>query len=126
MPMSLQWYRFFQDLITRIGGDGFDKVTDNYNNIGTKADSDLAVTAGNGLTGGGNLMASFTIALKQDTGWTAGTGTANKGAFATYGGQTMGVIYSQAVAQANDDAVKANAQRILAIEAALRSIGAID
>ena len=63
------------------------------------------------------------IAGSRQTGWTAGTGTANKGAFATYAGQTLGATYSQSAAQATDNAVKANSQRILALEQAIASWG---
>jgi hypothetical protein len=60
------------------------------------------------------------------TGFTAGTGTANKGAFAAYAGQTYGATYSQTAAQATDDAAAATAQRLLAIEQALRAHGLIN
>lgn len=63
--------------------------------------------------------------LAADTGWTAATGTAAKGAYATYAGQTAGVAYVQAEAQATDDAVKALSQRFLALEQACRAKGII-
>jgi hypothetical protein len=59
----------------------------------------------------------------QDTGWTAATGTANKGAYATYAGQTVSAAYVQAEAQATDNATKANSQRIKALEDMLRTHG---
>lgn len=62
----------------------------------------------------------------RDTGWTAGTGTANKGAFATYAGQDCSATYVEAEAQATDDATKANSQRIKAIEDCLRTHGLIN
>jgi hypothetical protein len=62
----------------------------------------------------------------QEAGWTAATGTPNKGAYATYDGQTTSAVYDQAEAQATDDATKANSQRIKAIEDALRTHGLID
>jgi len=62
----------------------------------------------------------------QETGWTAGTGTANKAAFATYAGQNVSAAYVEAEAQATDDAAKANSQRIKAIEDALRTHGLIN
>lgn len=62
----------------------------------------------------------------RETGWTAGTGTANKGAFATYAGQDVSATYVEAEAQATDDAAKANSQRIKAIEDALRTHGMIN
>lgn len=124
--METQWYRFLQDFVNRAGGEGFDKVTDNFNNIGGKADANVAVGVGNGLEGGGTLAASFTISLKQDTGWTAGTGTANKGVYAAYAGQTWGALYVAATAQTLDDAVQAQGARILALEEALRTVGVIN
>ena len=56
-----------------------------------------------------------------DLGWTTATGTANRGAFAAYGGATMGAAYVQAEAQATDDAAKNASQRVKALEEALRS-----
>jgi hypothetical protein len=67
----------------------------------------------------GGTMKTFVIS--SESGWTAGTGTANKGAFATYAGQNVSAAYVEAEAQATDDAVKANSQRIKAIEDALRA-----
>ncbi len=67
----------------------------------------------------GGTMKTFVIS--SESGWTAGTGTANKGSFATYAGQNVSAAYVEAEAQATDDAVKANSQRIKAIEDALRA-----
>jgi len=61
------------------------------------------------------------VIVAKETGWTAGTGTAVKGAFAAYAGATMSGSYAQAEAQATNDAVKAASQRLLAIEQALRA-----
>lgn len=62
----------------------------------------------------------------RETGWTAGSGTANKGAFATYAGQNVSAAYVEAEAQATDDAAKANSQRLKAIEDSLRTHGLIN
>lgn len=62
----------------------------------------------------------------RDTGWTAGTGVANKGAHAAYAGQTVSAAYVQTEAQTTDDAVKANSRRLKAIEDALRAHGLIN
>lgn len=62
----------------------------------------------------------------QQTGWTAGTGTPAKGAFAAYAGQTWGASYSESVAQAADNAIAAASQRLLAIEQALATHGLIN
>lgn len=59
----------------------------------------------------------------RETGWTIGSGTPNKGAFAAYAGQTASVGYVQAEAQATDNAAKAASQRLLAVEQALRTHG---
>ena len=86
-----------------------------------------------GYKGTGSLNISGTyyvdgtqVVSNQETGWTAGTGTANKAAFATYAGQNVSAGYVEAEAQATDDAVKANSQRIKAIEDALRTHGLIN
>ncbi|TIP42425.1 MAG: hypothetical protein E5X77_24160 [Mesorhizobium sp.] len=78
-----------------------------------------------------NAAGKFTVAGTQvvgprATGWTAGTGTANKGAFAAYAGATMSAAYVQAEAQATNDAAKNASQRIKAIEDALRTHGLIN
>lgn len=62
----------------------------------------------------------------QSTGWTAGTGTANKGAFVVHTGQTISNPPTQAEVQAVDLAVQKNSQRIKALEDALRENGWID
>ncbi|RSY87010.1 hypothetical protein DAH66_09150 [Sphingomonas koreensis] len=56
-------------------------------------------------------------------GWNAAMGTANKGSYAVYAGQNVGSSYSQVEAQETDDAVKAVAQRVKAIEDAARALG---
>ena len=62
----------------------------------------------------------------QQTGWTAGTGTASKGAFASYAGQTIGAVYSQTQVQTLDNAARDVSQRLLAIEQALTAHGLIN
>lgn len=68
-------------------------------------------------------VAGTKVVGARETGWSVGTGTANKGAFATYTGQDVSAAYVEAEAQATDDAVKANSQRIKAIEDMLRAHG---
>lgn len=70
-------------------------------------------------------IAGTKVVGAQEAGWTAGTGTANKGAFATYAGQDVSAAYVEAEAQATDDATKANSQRIKALEDAMRTHGLI-
>lgn len=60
-----------------------------------------------------------------DTGWTVGTGTPLKSAFAAYGGATMSAGYVQAEAQATNDAARNASQRVLALEVAARAAGII-
>lgn len=62
----------------------------------------------------------------RETGWTAGTGTANKGAFATYAGQDVSATYVEAEVQNIDNATKANSERIKALEDAARMHGLIN
>jgi hypothetical protein len=62
----------------------------------------------------------------RDTGWATGTGTALKGAFAAYAGATHTGAYVQATIQALDDAAKNASQRVLALEAMLRTHGLIN
>lgn len=65
-------------------------------------------------------------AVQKQTGWTAATGTAAKGAYATYAGQTVSAAYVQAEAQATDNAVRAISQRFKALEDDLRTAGVIN
>lgn len=138
------WYMFLETLHTRSGGD-IDKVNDAFVGLDGKVNTTTQVIAGDSLTGGGTLDADITLDFDaaaaagnglsgaagvidalQDTGWTASTGTPAKGAYAAYAGQTVSAAYVQAEAQATDDAVKALAARVIALEAALRANGAID
>lgn len=78
-----------------------------------------------------NAAGSFTVAGtkvvgSRDRGWAAGTGTANKGAFPAYAGATMSASYVQAEAQATNNAARDAAQRVKAIEDALRTHGLIN
>ena len=71
-----------------------------------------------GATGVDLYVDSIGLVPIGDVGWTTGTGVPNQGAFAAYAGQAVGAVYSQAVAQAADDAIKAVSQRLLALEQA--------
>lgn len=62
----------------------------------------------------------------RQTGWTAGTGTPNLGAFNADQSFTVGATYSQAEVQAIANALIAERQRTLALEQALRNHGLID
>lgn len=120
-----EWYIAFEKIVTRLGGTGFDKVNDAYTGLAGKVDTTTEVIAGTGLEGGGALTASVTLSILPQTGWTFGTGTASKGAWSTYAGQTWGVSYSQSIGQALDNAVVTLAQKVLALEQALKALGAI-
>ena len=72
-----------------------------------------------------NVGGNQVVGARQ-TGWTAGTGTANKGSFAAYAGQTHTGSYVQATVQALDDAARNASQRVKAIEDALRAHGLIN
>ena len=75
---------------------------------------------------GGLRVGGVNMLTAQSTGWTGATGIANKAAFIAYGGAVMSAVYVQAEAQATNDAAKNNAQRIKAIEDALRALGVIN
>lgn len=120
-----EWYIAFEKIVTRLGGPAVDKVNLAFNGLDGKVNATTTITAGTGLQGGGALTSNVTLSVKPQTGWTFGTGTANKGAFATYTGQTWGVAYSQTIGQNLDNVVLALAQRVLALEKALEVLGAI-
>lgn len=138
------WYRFDETMFNRTGGINGDRtgtlevrmvaveddVTFLQQDVGDlqndKADKAITVTAGNGLTGGGTLAANFTFDAVKNTGWTAATGTANKGVYATYNTGTASAGYVQAELQSVMDALQAATRRIKALEDALRLNGGID
>lgn len=75
---------------------------------------------------GSYYIAGTKVVGAQQTGWAVGTGTALKGAFAAYAGQTHTGAYVQATVQALDDATRNASQRVKAIEDALRAHGLIN
>lgn len=101
------------------------------------ADINIAITPAMLSTGGpswdgsGNLTAvtykvgALQVVSARKTGWTAATGTANKGAYASYAGQTVSAAYVQAEAQQTDDALKALSRRFYSLETDLTSHGLI-
>ncbi|MES0042625.1 hypothetical protein [Mesorhizobium sp. M0091] len=74
----------------------------------------------------GYYKSGIKVVGAQNTGWTAGTGTALKAAWAAYAGQTHTGAYVQATVQALDDNCKNSSQRVKAIEDALRTHGLIN
>ncbi|HCR0360290.1 TPA: phage tail protein [Klebsiella aerogenes] len=81
--------------------------------------------------GSANVSVSYKVAGLQvlgarQTGWTAATGMANKGAFDADQVFTVGATYSQTEVQALADALRAERQRTKALEDAMRAHGLID
>ena len=125
-----------QDVVGAAGGYGV-YAEDTSTVVSMFDEISNAATAATGADGGATLTrlsrSSAGLAINgtkvlgaQQTGWTAATGTANKGAFATYAGQDVSAAYVEAEVQAIDDACKANSQRIKALEDALRTHGGIN
>ncbi|HBR6619848.1 TPA: phage tail protein [Klebsiella pneumoniae] len=81
--------------------------------------------------GSANASVSYKVAGLQvlgarQTGWTAGTGTANKGAFNADMTFSVGATYSQTEVQALADALRSERQRTKALEDAMRAHGLIN
>lgn len=62
----------------------------------------------------------------QDTGWTTATGFSDKGVYAVYAGTAIGNPPTQAQVQAMDAELVKQSKRMVALEEALRAVGAID
>nr|WP_187178361.1 phage tail protein [Serratia marcescens] len=71
-------------------------------------------------------VAGIQVVGAQQTGWTAATGTANKGAFNADQSYTIGASYSQSEVQALADSLKAACQRVKALEDMARAHGLIN
>lgn len=80
----------------------------------------LSLDAGHSIIIGGQ-----TVLTGRQTGWTAGKGTPNRGAFNADHTQTINVTYTQAQVQALQDQLLATQQRLLAIESVLIANGLI-
>ncbi|MGF2651818.1 phage tail protein [Serratia marcescens] len=94
-------------------------------NIATTTTDKLQV-GGNVNVSGSYKVAGLPVLGARQTGWTAATGTANKGAFNADPSFTVGATYSQAEVQALADALKAACQRIKALEDMARTHGMIN
>jgi hypothetical protein len=81
---------------------------------------DLSIDNGHGVIVGGT-----TVLLTRQTGWTAGTGTPNRGPFNADYTQTIAATYSQAQVQALQDIVTALQKRVLALEQDITKHGLI-
>lgn len=77
-------------------------------------------------TGQGVFVAGQRVVTDRRTGWTAGTGTANRGAFDANVSQTISAAYNQAEIIALRDQLIATRQRLLAFEADQRAHGLIN
>ncbi|WP_282676820.1 phage tail protein [Serratia marcescens] len=75
---------------------------------------------------GSYKVAGLPVLGARQTGWTAATGTANKGAFNADQSFAVGTTYMQAEVQALADALKAACQRIKALEDMARTNGMIN
>lgn len=75
---------------------------------------------------GSYKVAGLSVLGARQTGWTAATGTANKGEFNADQSFTVGATYTQAEVQALADALKAACQRIKALEDMARTNGMIN
>ncbi|HEJ7237030.1 TPA: phage tail protein [Serratia marcescens] len=94
-------------------------------NVATPTTDKLQV-GGNVNVSGSYKVAGLPVLGARQTGWTAATGTANKGAFNADPSFTVGATYSQAEVQALADALKAACQRIKALEDMARTHGMIN
>ncbi|MDH2313320.1 hypothetical protein [Methylobacterium brachiatum] len=93
----------------------------------SNAPNGLAIGSGDLLLGAGRgvVISGMSVIGPRKTGWAAGTGTPNRGAFDANYTQTMAPTYSQAQVQALQNQVLALAQRVLALETDLRAHGLI-
>ncbi|HGM7177538.1 TPA: phage tail protein [Serratia marcescens] len=94
-------------------------------NVATPTTDKLQV-GGNVNVSGSYKVAGLPVLGARQTGWTAATGTANKGAFNADPSFTVGATYSQAEVQALADALKVACQRIKALEDMARTHGMIN
>lgn len=84
-------------------------------------------TADGAVTGASAALALASTAVQQDAGpsWSAATGTASRATFATYSGQVISAIPTQAEVQAIDDHVKLLSERMKALIDDLQGNGAL-
>ncbi|MEL5529662.1 MULTISPECIES: phage tail protein [Serratia] len=94
-------------------------------NVATPTTDKLQV-GGSVNVSGSYKVAGLPVLGARQTGWTAATGTAYKGAFNADQAFTVGTTYSQAEVQALADAFKAACQRIKALEDMARTHGMIN
>lgn len=96
--------------------------TDNQVIVGNDVSESNTVTIGGVGTTNSYISGNYgsTVFAPFDSGWTASTGTALKGAWGVYAGQTHGASYSQGAIQGLDNAVVNGDRRIKALEDAVR------
>jgi hypothetical protein len=132
-PASTTFQRFWDNICDNLetAFNGNASLTDSFNKLGA-----ASLTGNNEFSGlcvflepidgrQGFMVKGIQVVGARNTGWTAGTGTPNKGAFAAYGGAAMSVGYVQAEAQATNDAARDASKRLLAVEQALLAHGLI-
>lgn len=93
-------------------------------NIATPTTDKLQVEGSENVTVSYKVAGLQVVSARQ-TGWTAGTGTANKGAFNADQSFTVGAAYSQAEVQTLATALVATRQRLKALEDMARTHGLI-
>lgn len=81
---------------------------------------DISLDSGHGL-----IINGQTVITGRQTGWTAGTGTPNRGTFNADYTQTISATYTQAQVQAMQNQLLATQQRLLAVESVLIANGLI-
>lgn len=132
--VNTEWYRFFETLRFRTGGDQ-DKVEATVQEVAVvKEDvaaietgvTDTEIVAGNGLVGGGQLGGQIELSIDADGGYTGGVGTPNKGAFSTYIPPTPSGTYDPAQVSDLMQNLKATSERLLALEYSMRTVGVIE
>lgn len=91
---------------------------------GTVAAADAAIVALDARIDAYDALDPF-VRQDQTSAWVDATGTPSRATFATYAGQTISAIPTQAEVQAIDDHVKVLSQRVAGLVNDLRSIGAL-
>lgn len=94
-------------------------------NVATPTTDKLQVGGSINISGSYKVAGLSVLGARQ-TGWTAATGTAHKGAFNADQSYTIGASYSQSEVQALADALKAACQRVKALEDMARAHGLIN
>lgn len=119
-----EWYDWAESLTNRVGGSN-DVIAGSIDDINSRVPKTTEINTVSPLAGGGPLTASLELSFTANPGWTASTGTANKGSYATYAAGTASGAYVPAELQSVMDALQAATRRIKALEDALFDRGVI-